>query len=345
MRLGRLDAAALNGTPEGWIGAVLASDVLDASGRVTLAKGHRLTAGDAPTVAGAGELHLVWLETGDVAEDSAAERLAAAVAGAGVEPHPPVESQVRLSARHRGLVRVDADALQRVNSVPDVTVFTVADGTPVDAGRTVAGAKVTPLAIPAEQLEAACTYASESAESVLRVLPFQPLQLSAVVRQRLGGRAQARLENNLRMRAEWFGGSLGAIAHVGDDIAAIAAALTSAAAASDVVLAAGVASVDPLDPTWKALLEAGAHPMRRGLPVHPGSSYWLATLGDALVIGVASCGMLSRRSALDLLLVRRFAGEPLDTAFFAGLGHGGLLGPEAAWRVPPYGATLETLDD
>ena len=45
------------------------------------------------------------------------------------------------------------------------------------------------------------------------------------------------------------------------------------------------------------------------------------------MIGVASCGMFSRRTALDLLLTRLFAGEALDLGYLAGLGHGGLLAP------------------
>lgn len=340
MRVARVDG----GSREGWVGAVLARDVLDAAGRVALAKGHRLVASDAALIAG-GELHVVWLDRDDVDEDSAATRLGQAVAGPGVRLHPPVESQARLSAAHRGIVRVDAAVLAALNGVDGVTVFTLADGTPVDAERTVGGAKVTSLAIARPLLDDALRRASSGTGSVLAVRSFQPLRLGAVVRQRLGEAAQAKLEANLRVRAAWFGGSLGTIAHVGDDTAGIAAALRRAMAASDIVLAAGVASVDPLDATWQALLDAGATPIRRGLAVHPGSSYWLASCGGALVIGVASCGMLSRRSALDLLLVRRFTGEPIDDAFLAGLGHGGLLGPEAAWRIPPYGDALQAVED
>ena len=114
--------------------------------------------------------------------------------------------------------------------------------------------------------------------------------------------------------------------------------------ALDRVLAVGVASTDPLDTTWRGVIDAGARVVRRGLPVHPGSSYWIVELEQRPVIGVASCGMFSRRTALDLLLTRLFAGEELDAGFLAGLGHGGLLAPEMAWRFPRYEA-LETEGD
>src|SRR5437868_12140743 len=54
----------------------------------------------------AGEVHLVELERGDVHEDEAASRLAAAIAGPGLEPTPAMQSQVRLVSARRGLVRV-----------------------------------------------------------------------------------------------------------------------------------------------------------------------------------------------------------------------------------------------
>jgi len=75
--------------------------------------------------------------------------------------------------------------------------------------------------------------------------------------------------------------------------------------------------------------------------MHPGSSYWIGELLGRPVIGVASCGMFSRRSALDVLLAHLHAGLSLDAEYLASLGHGGLLGKEAAWRIPPYEAALD----
>ncbi len=121
--------------------------------------------------------------------------------------------------------------------------------------------------------------------------------------------------------------------------------MIAAAKAADIVLAVGVASVDPLDVTWVSVLAAGATEVRRGLPMHPGSSYWIADLRGRPVIGVASCGMFSRRSALDILFARVHTGLPLDARYLASLGHGGLLGKEAAWRIPSYDAALDADDD
>jgi hypothetical protein len=247
-----------------------------------------------------------------------------------------------LVAAWRGTVEVDVEALAAVNGVDGVTVFTVPDGLHVDAGRTLAGVKITPLAIDERSLNqaerAALSIAGEA--GILRVRPFLPLRVAAIVRQRLTDDARARFERSLGMRSAWFGGTTEPARYIGDDPDEVRQALVDAAGSADIVLAVGVASVDPLDVTWQSLLAAGATSIRRGLPMHPGSSYWIAELLGRTVIGVASCGMFSRRSALDLLIARLHAGLPLDAAYLASLGHGGLLGREAAWRIPPYEVAL-----
>jgi hypothetical protein len=343
MRLEALPAAGAFPAPARWVGAVLCRDVLGDDGRPALLKGHRLERADALLLEGARgqELHLLWPEAGDVDEDTAATRLADVVAGDGVDAGRPVESQVRLSARWRGLLRVDSAALGSMNAIPDITVFALPDGIPIDAGRAVAGVKVTPLAIDEAVLRDAEDRASAAVHGgrVLTVRRFLPLAVAAVVRERLGAPARARFERSLRGKLAWFGGSAGEITYMAGDRAATREALQQAAQVADIVLAVGVASTDPLDVTWQAVLEAGAREVRRGLPVHPGSSYWIAELEGRPVIGVASCGMFSRRTALDLLLTRCFAGERLDPAFLAGLGHGGLLGPQMSWRFPSYEVT------
>jgi hypothetical protein len=287
------------------------------------------------------ELHLLWLDDDEVHEDAAATLLAQAVAGSGVGIHRPVESQVRLSASGRGLVQIDVPALAAINSLEGVTIFTVPDGTPVDSGATLAGVKITPLAIPRRVLgEAERLARSKPNGRVLSLRSFLPLRVRSVVRQPLDGAARRRFEASLRSRVSWLGGSLLSVDYPGSRTAA-RGALLDAAADADLVLVMGVTSLDPLEGTWSDLVDAGASVIRRGLPVHPGSTYWLVTLGGTPLIGVASCGVLSRRSALDLLLVRSFAGGALDREFLARLGHGGLLTAGQRWRIPAYDGEVE----
>ena len=64
------------------------------------------------------EVHLVELDEDDLHEDEAAWRLGAAVAGPGTRLEGPAQSQVRLVAEHRGLLRVSREAVDGLNRLP-----------------------------------------------------------------------------------------------------------------------------------------------------------------------------------------------------------------------------------
>ncbi len=336
MRAESIPADGWRGSPERWLGGMLCQDLRAGDGTRLLAKGHRLERADDLLLEAAapGELHLVFLEPGDVDEDSAAARLVARVAGEGLLAGRPVESQVTCRARWRGLVHVASERLLALNALEGVTVFTLPDGMPVESGRSVAGVKVTGLGIPSEALEEAEARAGTG--GVVDVHPFLPRRVSALVLEGLSQTRRARFEEALRLKVEWLQGSVREVRYLPDRGAVDREVMSSMVATADLLLVAGVASIDPLDRPWRALLEAGALAVRRGIPVHPGSSYWVARLGSCEVVGVASCGMFSRRTALDLLLCRSFSGGSLTPEYLASLGEGGLLARELQHRFPDY---------
>ena len=55
---------------------------------------------------------------------------------------PPVQSQARLLARRRGLVRVRSEVVDAINALGSVSVFTLMDGQAVGDGEEVAGCKL-----------------------------------------------------------------------------------------------------------------------------------------------------------------------------------------------------------
>src|SRR4030088_1479293 len=135
------------------------------------------------------EVHLVELEPGDVHEDEAARRLAAALSGPGLAMQGPVQSQARLIAQHRGLVRVRADLVDAINALGYISVFTLMDGQAVAEGEEVAGCKVTPVAVPGN-LIAAAEQMCRSSGPVVELLPFRPLRTFVVATERLKPKAR-----------------------------------------------------------------------------------------------------------------------------------------------------------
>ena len=283
-----------------------------------------------------GEVHLVELEPGDLHEDTAARRLAGALAGPGLEARPPVQSQARLVAQHRGLVRVRGDIVDAINSLGYVSVFTLMDGQAVAQGEEVAGCKVTPVAVPGALVEQAERLCSERGP-VIELVAFRPLRTFVVATERLKPKARDLFRAAVTAKLGWYGAELLAVREVARTPGAVAAAYQEARdSAADLVLFAGASAIDPLDPAYAELAHAGGELLQLGAPMHPGSMLWLGRLHDAAVVGVASCAGFGRNSSLDLLLPFVFAYGRADAGDLLRLGHGGLIEAGAGRRFPPY---------
>jgi hypothetical protein len=339
-----LDAAHVSG--QAIDGLVLAETLLapDDHHRVLLPKGRVLRAEDLSLVLRArpAELHVVRLDAGDIHEDGAARRLAAAVAGPGIAVHGPVESQMRLAADINGILRIDVARLERLNAIPDLSVFTLFDGQLVSQGKTVTGVKITPFATAESNLveaERVCA----GTNGIIRVVSFKPMRVAVLVRERLDPSAREKFQSSLQLKVAWFGSRITAIDYVADDVDAVTASLHRLVDGADLILTAGANATDPLDPTLVALERLGAQMERQGAPAHPGSAVWLAYLGETPVFGVAACGMFSKATVLDLILPRLFTGTRVQARDFTSLGHGGLLSKDMSFRFPPYGA-FDTVD-
>jgi len=320
-----------NARPEDVAGRVLVHDIAPG-----LRKGAVLTATDLDAVRGAREVHLVELEPGDVHEDEAARRLAAALAAPGLEARPPVQSQSRLIASRRGLVRVRGELVDAINALGSVSVFTVMDGQAVAEGEEVAGCKVTPVAVPGRLLDEVEKLCRERGP-VVELLSFLPLRTFVVATERLKPKARELFRAAVTRKLGWYGAEVIAIREVPRTSQAVSEVYREAIAmGAQLVLFAGASAIDPLDPAYAELATTGGELLQLGAPMHPGSMLWLGRLGQAAVVGVASCAGFGRSSSLDLLLPFVFAYGRADAGDLRRLGHGGLIESGAGRRFPPY---------
>jgi hypothetical protein len=319
---------------------ILCHDVRDASGKVAAPKGARIDAAVARTLLATPweEIHLLALEPGDLHEEEAGRRLAAAVVGQGVEVRGYTGGQWTLAAARRGLLRIRSGALTDVNAQEGMSVFTLFDGQPVEPGEVVAKAKVTPLVLP-ETTVRAVEQVAAAAGGVILVAGFRPSTVGVVARESLDARQRARFESALRQKIDWLGGRLLPIRFAGPTDQAVADELRALRTeGADVLIVAGASALDPLDPVFGGLTLLGAAMERHGAPAHPGSLLWLARWNSAPVLGMPTCGMFSQATTFDLVLPRLLTGERIGNRELAGLGHGGLLSREMAYRFPPYRA-------
>ena len=320
------------------IGRVLCHDVRDAAGKVALAKGAVLDAAGARALLALPweEIHLLAVEPGDLHEEDAGRRLATAATGDGVEVKGYTGGQWTLTAARRGLLRVDLRRLADVNVHEGIAVFSLFDGQPVERGETVAKAKVTPLVISGETVRAV---EKAAADGAVAVAPFRPAVIGAVARESLEPRQRARFEAALQQKVDWFGSRLLDIRFAEPSARGVADELTALRGeGAEVLIVAGASALDPLDPVFGGLALLGARMERHGAPAHPGSLLWLARWNGLAVLGMPTCGMFSQATTFDLVLPRLLAGERVGNREIAGLGHGGLLSREMAYRFPPYRA-------
>ena len=144
-------------------------------------KGHRVQAEDIPLLKDLGKEHLYVydLQEGWIHEDDAALRIARAAAGPGITLSEPDQGRVNLSAAEPGLLKVDVEALLRINSVDEIVFSTLHTNQPVSAERIVAGTRIIPLVtreVNIEKVEEICRESSP----VVSVRPFRPLQVGIV---------------------------------------------------------------------------------------------------------------------------------------------------------------------
>ncbi len=339
-------------------GAVLTRDLVVDGER--WAKGRRLTAADLDALAQPGArveggprtidssgFALIVMEPGDVHEDEAAERLAAAIAGPGLVVRGPAESRVDLVAATAGVVHIRSALVERVDRIDPLEVFTVFDGQVVAAGDLVASVKVAPHVVPGSTIDRAERLAARAGrDRLVRVAAFVPRRVGVVVKESLHAPARERFEASVRLKVEALGSSLQSVAYVEDGLDAVRAALEPLVrgrgpARVDLVLTAGSASTDPSDPFFEAIDQLGGRVVRHGVPAHPGSMLWLARVGGADILGLPTCGAYSKATAADLLLPRLLSGERASGATVARLGVGGILTRSMRFRFPAYARELD----
>lgn len=327
------------------LGAVVVREAR--AGKTRIRKGQVLTAADLDALVEASDpIHAVRFDPGDVHENDAAIRLATMIRGQGIAQRDPVQSRVNMIATHKGLLRVDREALVSLNLDPDIGVFTAPDRLPVVAGKIVAGAKISPVAIRAKALEEARQMLAARPAPVIQVKPFLPLRTGVVVTEGLNEKVRERFEASVRQKMGWYGASILRFAYVADEAEAVAGAMRAFLDEdAQIILAAGGHMMDPSDPTQRALPEVGARIVRAGAPAHPGSMFWLGhhDACDVPIVSLASCSMYSRSTVADIVLPWVMAGERVTSADIATIGYGGLLDRDMGWRFPAY--EVESVDE
>ncbi len=308
-------------------GAIAAHSIRHRSGVVK--KGTRL---DAALVArlreeGVAEVIAARLDPGDVHEDEAARRVAEALNGENVRLDEAGTGRCNLYAESAGLLVVDragVDALNRLD--PGLTVATLPEFAPVEAGRMVATVKIIPFALPGSVVAAA---GARALAPILSVAPWKGLKvgLAATTLPGLKPSVMNKTRHVLEERLKPAGASLLEELRVPHDAAALAEALAKLKAeGAELLIAFGASAItDRADVIPAAIEKAGGRVRHFGMPVDPGNLLLIGDLGGSPVLGAPGCARSPVENGFDWVLQRLLAGLDVREDDITGMGVGGLL--------------------
>ena len=315
------------------VGQVLCHDITQIIKGVTkdavFRKGHVVTEKDIPVLLSVGKDHLyIWeKEEGMLHEDEAAQILYDICGNTFMHPSEIKEGKIELIADCDGLLKVDTEKLNRINSLGEMMIASRHGNFPVKAGDKIAGTRIIPLVIEAEKMEHAKKVGG--GVPVFGILPFIKKRAGLVItgNEVFHGRIRDTFSPVIEEKlAEYQVDIVGK--EISDDqperITECIQKLLGQGA--DLILCTGGMSVDPDDRTPLAIRNTGAEIVSYGAPVLLGAMFLLAYYGEDRipVMGLPGCVMYARRTIFDLVLPRVMAGEILEKKDLDILGEGGL---------------------
>ncbi|MDR0399336.1 MAG: molybdopterin-binding protein, partial [Treponema sp.] len=296
-------------------------------------KGHIIAEEDIPVLLDMGKEQIyVWESApGTVHEEEGAAALCALVQGSNLSPGPVSEGKIELFASIDGLLKIDSERLAALNGIDGLMAATLRGNRAVRKGDKAAAVKIIPLFIEQEKLDRARRLCGD--EPVIRILPYLLKKAGLVVtgNEIARGRIPNAAPDLIRRKLEPFAAECAAAVTLEDKPEEITARILSMIQDGlDLILCTGGMSVDPDDRTPLGIKNTGARIVSYGVPLLPGAMTLLAYYPQGgrriPILGLPACVLYEKITALDFLLPRIMAEDPISRQDLALLGEGG-LGP------------------
>ena len=314
------------------VGQILCHDITQIiPGKVkdtVFCKGHVVVAEDIPVLLSVGKEHLYVWETneGMLHENEAAEILYEICKGDYMHGTAVKEGKIELVADCPGVLKIDVEKLNRVNSLGEMMIAARHGNFPVQAGDKLAGTRVIPLIIEKAKMEQAKR--ESGAGPIFQIRPYQHKKVGIVTTgsEIYKRRIEDQFTPVIKQKLAEFETEVNHHVVCNDDPEMITQAIFSCVdKGAEMIICTGGMSVDPDDRTPLAIKNTGAAIVTYGAAVLPGAMFLLAYLeGGIPVMGLPGCVMYAKRTIFDLVLPRLMTGEILSRQDFTKLGQGGL---------------------
>ena len=306
-------------------------------------KGHIVTAEDIPVLLSMGKENIYVYEQieGVLHENDAALRLCRICQNDFMTASDVSEGKIELKANIDGVLIVDKNRLDEINSIDEIMISTRKGNTAVKKGDKLCGTRVIPLVIDEKKLlDAEKIYDSKP---ILSLLPYT-IKTAGVITtgsEVYNKRIEDKFTPVIIEKLEHFGVKVTEHIIVDDNIDNIKSAIEQMRNTFvEMILSTGGMSVDPDDNTPGAIKNSGAEIVTYGAPVLPGAMFLLGYFDDGVpIIGLPVCVMYAKATVFDLVLPRILAGVKLTKIDFVEMGEGGLcLGCDnCTYPLCPFG--------
>jgi molybdenum cofactor cytidylyltransferase len=287
--------------------------------------------------AGRTEVIAATLDAGDVGEDACAQLLGETLCGPHMTLSRAATGRTNLVAGRAGLLRVDAEVVDRLNRVDEaITLATLPDYAPVAPREMLATMKIIPFAVPGKLLAQAERIAREA--PALRLHPYEPKRVGLVLTE-LPGLKESVTAGTIaatEARIGGLGGTLLPPLRCPHETSATAACLERLLGdGAEILLIAGASAVvDRRDVGPASVVRAGGDIEHFGMPVDPGNLICLGWIGNVPALVLPGCARSPKANGIDWVLSRFAAGLPVGAEQIMGMGVGGLLKESDARPLP-----------
>lgn len=297
----------------------------------SLKKGRVLDRDDVAVLRDAGYASVIAarLEEGDVGEDAAADRLAAALAGEGTTVSAAFTGRANLYAETAGVVLYDPVRLDAFNLVDEaITLALVPPYQAVEEGQMIGTLKIISFAVSGDRVMLTEEIGRRE-QPMVRLQPYQPTRVG-LVQSRLPGTKDSVLDSTFEVTRSRLHPMHSEICHEvrcdhATDTLAKAIDETMNKGARLVLVSGASAVVDRRDVVPAAIEKAGGVVEHFGMPVDPGNLMLIGRIGDVPVVGLPGCARSPKLNGFDWVLQRLIAGVPVGRAEIGRMGPGGLL--------------------
>ena len=290
-------------------------------------KGHIITPEDIPVLLSLGKDNIyIWeVNENTLHEDEAAKILYGLCRSDNMHHADIKEGKIEAISDIDGLLKVDRERLNLVNSQGEIIISTRHNNSPVRAGDILAGMRIIPLLIENAKLEKVAR--EVQGFPILRVLPFTLKKAGIITtgNEVYYRRIEDKFTPVVREKVREYGGEVLA-ERISSDDPDMALGLINELLrlGAEMILCTGGMSVDPDDRTPCAIRRAADFVVSYGAPVLPGAMFMLAYKGSVPIVGLPGCVMYSRRTIFDLMLPRLMARDKISRDEINQLGEGGL---------------------